>query len=203
LGTTATYMRHNDHRATHLSTKIDLLHDRPNNEYRFFSAGSVGKWSKFGLGPSLCLPASAAATHFRDASNGHPSIVQFGSRRSRCPTVEPALMSMEIALDIWKWRFLWPLRISSMSVGNDFQRPRGNQGFRHFQMSSISTPYGGTTCARCRRPVQAVGLPRWLRSASVDRFLMLYHNSISPCFNPLCTASVRLDAPSFRNRAST
>ena len=27
-------------------------------------------------------------------------------------------------LDIGKWRFPWPLRISSISVGNDFQQPR-------------------------------------------------------------------------------
>jgi hypothetical protein len=42
-------MRHNDHGATHLSTKIDRLHDRLDNEYEVFSAGSVKKWSKFGL----------------------------------------------------------------------------------------------------------------------------------------------------------
>jgi hypothetical protein len=42
-------MRHNDHRTTHLLTKIDILHDRPGNEYWLFSAGSVRKWSKFGL----------------------------------------------------------------------------------------------------------------------------------------------------------
>jgi hypothetical protein len=47
-------MRHNDHGATHLSTKIDRLHDRLDNEYEVFSAGSVKKWSKFGLaGASL------------------------------------------------------------------------------------------------------------------------------------------------------
>src|ERR1700730_4473552 len=49
LGTTATYMRHNDHGTTLLSTEIDILHDLINNEYRVFSAGSVRKWSKFGL----------------------------------------------------------------------------------------------------------------------------------------------------------
>jgi hypothetical protein len=49
LGMTATYMRHNDHRATHISTKIDRLHDLTDNEYRLFSEGSVRKWSKFGL----------------------------------------------------------------------------------------------------------------------------------------------------------
>src|ERR1700730_10736346 len=49
LGTTATYMRHYDHGTTHLSTEIDRLHDRINDEYRVFSAGSVRKWSKFGL----------------------------------------------------------------------------------------------------------------------------------------------------------
>src|SRR5206468_10939772 len=49
LGTTATYMRHNDHGTTRLSIEIDILHDRRDNEYRVFSAGSVRKWSKFGL----------------------------------------------------------------------------------------------------------------------------------------------------------
>src|SRR6266481_4039156 len=49
LGTTATYMRHNDHGTTRLSTEIDILHDLINDEYRVFSAGSVRKWSKFGL----------------------------------------------------------------------------------------------------------------------------------------------------------
>src|SRR6266404_3407779 len=49
LGTTATYMRHNDHGTTHLSTEIDILHDLINDEYRVFSEGSVRKWSKFGL----------------------------------------------------------------------------------------------------------------------------------------------------------
>src|SRR5438132_9908640 len=49
LGATATYMRHNDHGTTRLSTEIDILHDRRDNEYRVFSAGSVRKWSKFGL----------------------------------------------------------------------------------------------------------------------------------------------------------
>src|SRR6202022_4343856 len=49
LGTTATYMRHNDHGTTRPSTEIDRLHDLLDNEYRVFSAGSVRKWSKFGL----------------------------------------------------------------------------------------------------------------------------------------------------------
>src|SRR5438132_13446990 len=49
LGTTATYMHHNDHGTTRPSTEIDRLHDRTDNEYRIFSAGSVRKWSKFGL----------------------------------------------------------------------------------------------------------------------------------------------------------
>jgi hypothetical protein len=51
-------------------------------------------------------------------------------------------MSMEMGLDIWKWRFARPCRISSISVGNDFQEPRENHGMRHFQMSSMSTPTG-------------------------------------------------------------
>src|SRR5580704_1420073 len=49
FGTTATYMRRHDHRATCLSIEIDRLHDRLHNEYQVFSAASVRKWSKFGL----------------------------------------------------------------------------------------------------------------------------------------------------------
>jgi hypothetical protein len=32
--------------------------------------------------------------------------------------------------------------IFSISAGNDFQQARGNQGMRHFQMSSMSAPTG-------------------------------------------------------------
>jgi hypothetical protein len=52
------------------------------------------------------------------------------------------LTFMEIALEMWKWRLPWPFCIFSMSAGNDFQRLCGNQWFCHFQMFSISTPYG-------------------------------------------------------------
>jgi len=68
-----------------------------------------------------------------------------------------AFMSVEIALEIWKWRLSWTLCISGGSVGNDFQQPLGNEGFRDFQMSSTSTPYGGPAYAERRRPAQAVG----------------------------------------------
>jgi hypothetical protein len=66
-------------------------------------------------------------------------------------------MSMILALDIWKCRFSWPLRISSMPIGNDFQQPRGNQGVRYFQMSSTSSPTGDSL--RWTSPaIQAEGL---------------------------------------------
>src|SRR5438132_8059816 len=68
LGATATYMRHNDHGTTRLSTEIDILHDRRDNEYRVFSAGSVRKWSKFGLverstGQGRAVPREIAVYH--------------------------------------------------------------------------------------------------------------------------------------------
>ena len=70
-------------------------------------------------------------------------------------------MSVEMTLETWKWRLPWPLCISGMSAGNDFQQPRGNQGMRHFQMSSTSAPTGDDRVGR-RRPIQAVGaLSRW------------------------------------------
>jgi hypothetical protein len=52
------------------------------------------------------------------------------------------VMSVEIALDIWKWPFPETSSISNESPGNDFQHARGNEGGRHFQMSSISTLTG-------------------------------------------------------------
>ena len=68
------------------------------------------------------------------------------------PRVVP--MSAEMALDIWKWRPSWTSSISSSPVGNDFRQPRGNESFRHFHMSTISTPYGGPAYAERRRPAQ-------------------------------------------------
>ena len=62
---------------------------------------------------------------------------------------------MEMALDIWKWRLSWTSSIFSRSFGNDFQKPRGNQGSRHFHISTISTPYGGPAYAERRRPAQS------------------------------------------------
>jgi hypothetical protein len=56
-----------------------------------------------------------------------------------------------------EWRFSWSLGISSRSRGNDFQQPRGNQSFRHFHTSTISTPYGGPARPGHGRPAQAAG----------------------------------------------
>jgi hypothetical protein len=61
---------------------------------------------------------------------------------SSCPPVGSSIIFVKMALDIWKSRLYWTSSISSSPVGNDFQQPRGNQGFCHFQMSTISTPYG-------------------------------------------------------------
>src|SRR5712671_2027605 len=79
LGTTATYMRYYDHVATRLSTEIDRLHDRHDNEYRVFSAGSVRKWSKFGLGDDP--PARRRRRHRNEARQ--PQLA--GNRDHRVP----------------------------------------------------------------------------------------------------------------------
>jgi hypothetical protein len=76
---------------------------------------------------------------------------------SSCPPVGSSIIFVKMALDIWKSRLYWTSSISSSLVGNDFQQPRGNQAFRHFHMSTISTPYGGPAYAERRRPAQAVG----------------------------------------------
>src|SRR3984893_7952533 len=96
LGTTATYMRHNDHGATHLSTKIDRLHDRLDNEYEVFSAGSVKKWSKFGLrrhrrskearqplvcGPPRCSSRRSLDHEGRFEGHGPGHVVEVGRGR--------------------------------------------------------------------------------------------------------------------------
>src|SRR5580692_4196234 len=76
FGTTATYMRRHDHRATCLSIEIDRLHDRLYNEYQVFSAASVRKWSKFGL-------AQRSPGQTRLISNCHRRIViTSGAKRS-------------------------------------------------------------------------------------------------------------------------
>src|SRR5712671_6990999 len=70
-------------------------------------------------------------------------------------------MSVKMALEIWKWRLSWTSSISSRSVGNDFQKPLGNEVFRHFQCPTFPPPtgsYGGPACAAHRRPAQAVGV---------------------------------------------
>ena len=71
-------------------------------------------------------------------------------------------MSAEMALDIWKWRLSWTSSIFSRSFGNDFQEPRGNQSFRHFHMSTISTPYGDLPALDmvCRPKAVGAGLRR-------------------------------------------
>src|SRR5580692_4778811 len=69
FGTTATYMRRHDHRATCLSIEIDRLHDRLYNEYQVFSAASVRKWSKFGLGWRAVLAEHEAAWDARWAAS--------------------------------------------------------------------------------------------------------------------------------------
>jgi hypothetical protein len=61
---------------------------------------------------------------------------------------------MEIAVEIWKWRLSWTSSISSNSIGNDFQQPLGNEGFRYFHMSSTSTPTGN------RPTLNVVGQPQ-------------------------------------------
>src|SRR5882757_291803 len=67
-------------------------------------------------------------------------------------------MSVEIPLEIWKWRLPRTSSISSRPVGNDFRLPLGNEVSRHFQCPTFPTPYGGPACAAHRRPAQAVGV---------------------------------------------
>src|ERR1700737_4168497 len=87
LGTTATYMRHYDHVTTHLSTEIDRLHDRINDEYRVFSAGSVRKWSKFGLAD--IVKTNTYVTDYEEfAKHGDMRLRYFGPALPTSTTVE-------------------------------------------------------------------------------------------------------------------
>jgi hypothetical protein len=90
------------------------------------------------------------------------------SQADKAPTMftrsVPA-MSAEITLEMWKWPFPWTSCISTRPVGNDFQKPCGNQGGRHFHMSTISAPYGGPACPGHGRPAQGVGAAVAMSSA--------------------------------------
>ena len=80
-------MRHNDHGATHLSTKIDRLHDRINDEYRVFSAGSVRKWSKFGLAD--IVKTNTYVTDYEEfAKHGDMRLRYFGPATPTSTTVQ-------------------------------------------------------------------------------------------------------------------
>jgi hypothetical protein len=81
-----------------------------------------------------------------------------GASCRECPPVQPALMSVEMALDIWKWSFPWTCPTSSRWLGNDLQEPVGNKGRRHFQMFGTPTPKGAASTGR-RRPTRAVETP--------------------------------------------
>src|SRR5215469_9149810 len=73
-----------------------------------------------------------------------------------------------------RWRsenggFLGVRAFSPGRFGNDFQQPSENEAFRHFHMSTISTPYGGPACPEYGRPAEAVGgLVRPLRAKSAE-----------------------------------
>ena len=87
-----------------------------------------------------------------------------GASCRECPPVQPALMSGEMALDIWKWPFPWTCPTSSRWLGNDLQEPVGNKGRHHFQISGTSTPKGTASTGR-RRASRAVEAPGRSRGA--------------------------------------
>src|SRR5271165_6712910 len=91
-------------------------------------------------------------------------------------------MPVEIALVMWKWRLSWASSISRSQVGNDFQQARGNQSFRHFHMSTISTPYGGD-----RPTLNVVGQPRAVGAETTARSAVsssVFASKIAPWQSP-------------------
>ena len=65
----------------------------------------------------------------------HKPTKHLGIDSSDHPVAQPASM------DIWKWRFPWPLSISSLSAGNDFHRPVKSR-FLPFPNAQHVHPYG-------------------------------------------------------------
>ena len=118
--------------------------------------GGRSEYLRYALLPRVfTIPGASSLARMKDTvgawyeGSPHPQL----SIRDVQP-VGPAFMSVEMALEIWKWRLSWTSSISSRSVGNDFQQPLGNEGSDHFQMSSISTPTGD------RPTLNVAGRPR-------------------------------------------
>jgi hypothetical protein len=148
-GTVGAARRHNGYAGTDLSMV-------PPSTWR--SAGSSPTW-RASANPCWMVYAASDAKRrgWLDRMRDYGTRLIWACRntrtsRSRCPTFEPAFMFVKMALEIWKCWFPWPLRIFSMSVENDFQQPRENQGTRHFQCPACP-PLRGTACVGRRRPV--------------------------------------------------
>jgi putative NADPH-quinone reductase len=73
---------------------------------------------------------------------------------SSCPPVGSSIMSVEMALEIWKWRLSWTSSISGRSVGNDFS------SLVEIRETAISTcpPFPPPTGDQ--PPLNVVGQPR-------------------------------------------
>jgi NAD(P)-dependent dehydrogenase (short-subunit alcohol dehydrogenase family) len=95
----------------------------------------------------------------RLAGEGAHVVVNARSNQQEAETVarearDLGVKAVPILADVGKKAEVEALAARALSVGNDFQQPRGNQGFRHFHMSTISTPTGG------RPPLNVAGQPR-------------------------------------------
>jgi len=111
-----------------------------------------------------------------------------GMRIRDVQSAGPPFMSVEMALEIWKWRLSWTSSISSRAVGNDFQEARGNKRNRDFQMSTIFTPYGGPACPEHGRLPEAAGvIGRPRRCRACDPFgVRSHHDRVRQTAITLC-----------------
>src|SRR5207302_1938111 len=69
------------------------------------------------------------------------------------PDIQPAVVAFmvharENSLGNLELAAVLDFSISISPLGNDFEQLCGNQGNRHFHMSTISTPYGGRACPK-------------------------------------------------------
>jgi hypothetical protein len=112
--------------------------DHPSSRKSRSSTGAAAR-VVFGVFQSSRAALVRASADYRAGGRKLP----MGSYCRSCS--QPSAYEMSsMALEIWKWPFPWsssfPPHRSEM-----IQQLRGNHGGRHFHMSTISTPYGGTS----------------------------------------------------------
>jgi len=138
-GTVGAARRHNGYAGTDLSMV-------PPSTWR--SAGSSPTWRASanpcwdGLCGERCEAAGLARPDERLRHAPHLGLPQYANEPLAMSNSRACLHVRENGIGNLEMLVSWPLRIFSMSVGNDFQQPRGNQETRHFQCSACPPSTG-------------------------------------------------------------